>query len=577
MVRAATQIVIVVGLLSHNFPLAGQNNIPASHARQAGTNLLVGSGESTPRSLRVEGKIASVEGEPLEGATVWVASFASPTQHLTSTQTDSEGNYSLNIALSPQTATNAIILGASHPECLEARELLNLSGLAPVVKSSLSLPRLDEKLDAPNLDLVEAWLIPRLAHSRNCRAQAMTSCGALRETLARFRKRPLDWAELAEILDATRQSTLPQYRPLAALALMRMGSWQGAGKVLASNPPASGISTEELVLRGVRWSFLHRTDEARQDLEQARSMDPRSALIELELGRVAVQAEDWPAAAAMLDPPLRRCALAPQAHYLRARAMIALGDFESASLEADVLAQDLRRKRLPPDAQGFVTDLQRRLQERSIQPIEDVMNQPVAELQEAAGELKGLDPSSPPPPGGLEEFLKQVGSCVEETLRGFSNTISAELIRQTQLASNGKPRMARSLECSYVFVHRNINGHTQIDEYRGNKEGHLLSPGKTEGGFMVTSGFVSTLMILHPEFQTQTTYRFLGSQSLAGQPTYVVGFAQKPESPSPLGRFVLALGNVTPFYLQGIASDLARSPRHEVAHRSSSSRLQGLA
>ncbi len=561
MIRAASLIVIVVGLLSHDFPLAGQNNIPASHARQVATNLLVGSGESTPRTLQVEGKIASGEGEPLEGATVWVASFASPTQHLTSTQTDSEGNYSLSIALSPQTATNAVILGASHPECLEARELLNLSGLAPLVKSSLLLPRLDEKLDAPDLDLVEAWLIPRLARSRDCRAQARTTCGAWRETLVRFRKRPLDWAELAQILDATRQSALPQFRPLAALALMQMGSWQGAGKVLSSNPPASGISTEELVLRGVRWNFLHRTDEARQDLEQARSMDPRSALIELELGRVAVQAEDWPAAAAMLDPPLRKRALAPQAHYLRARAMIALGDFESASLEADVLAQDLRRRRLPQDAQGFVADLQRRLQQRSIQPIEDVMNQPVAELQEAAGELKGLDPSSPPPPGGLEEFLKQVGSSIEETLRGFSNTLSSELIRQTQLASNGKPRTARSLECSYVFVHRNVNGHTQIDEYRGNKEGRPLSPGKTEGGFMVTSGFVSTLMILHPEFQTQTNYRFLGSQSLAGQPTYVVGFAQKPKSPSPLGRFVLALGNVTPLYLQGIAWI---SPDHRV-------------
>ena len=463
--------------------------------------------------------------------------------------------------MSPQTASNAIILGASHPECLEARELLNPGELAPVFKSSLLLPSLDEKLDAPNLDLVEAWLIPRLARSRDCRAQARTTCGALHETLARFRKRPLDWAELAQILDATRQSALPQFRPLAALALMQMGSWRGAGKVLASNPPASGISTEELVLRGVHWSFLHRTDEARQDLEQARSMDPRSALIELELGRVAVQAEDWPAAAAMLEPPLRKRALAPQAHYLRARAMIALGDFESASLEADVLAQDLRRKRLPPDAQGFVADLQRRLQERSIQPIEDVMNQPVAELQEAAGELKGLDPSSPPPPGGLEEFLKQVGSSIEETLRGFSNTISSELIRQTQLASNGKPRMARSLECNYVFVHRNVNGHTQIDEYRGNKEGHPLSPGRTEGGFMVTSGFVSTLMVLHPEFQGQTTYRLLGSQSLAGQPTYVVGFAQKPGGPSPLGRFVLALGDATPLYLQGIAWI---SPDHRV-------------
>jgi len=553
MLRAVTQMVIVVGLLSHSFPLAGQTNLPASHANQAVSSLLVGSGESTPRTWEVEGKITSVEGEPLLGATVWVATFASPTQHLASTQTDSEGDYSLQVALPPKAAADSIILGASHPGCIEALELLDPSGLGQVVKSSLLLLRLDEKLDGPDLDLLEAWLLPRLTHSRDCRARAGPSCRTLRETLARFRKQPTDWAALQQIVEAARQSGLPQFRPLAALALMQMGSWQGAGKVLSSNPPPSRVSEEELVVRGVRWSLLHSMDEARRDLEQARSMDPRDAFIDLELGRVAIAGEDWPAAAAMLEPPLRKRALAPQAHYLRARAMLALGDFESAALEADALAQDLHRKRLPPDAQGFVNDLKRRLQERSIRPIEDVMNQPVEELQEGASELKDLDPSSPPPPGGLAEFLKQVGSSVEDTLRGLSNTMSSELIRQTQLASNGKPRTARSLECNYIFVHRTVNGNIQIDEYRGNKEGHQLSPGTTQGGFMVTSGFVSTLMVLHPEFQSQTTYRFLGSQSLTGQPTYVIGFAQKPESPNPLGRFVLSLGKVTPLYLQGIA------------------------
>jgi tetratricopeptide (TPR) repeat protein len=70
---------------------------------------------------------------------------------------------------------------------------------------------------------------------------------------------------------------------------------------------------------------------------------------------------------------------------------------------------------------------------------------------------------------------------------------------------------------------------------------------------MVTSGFVSSLMILHPEFQTQTSYRFLGSQPLAGQLMYVIGFAQRPEKSSPMGRFILSQGNVTSLFLQGIA------------------------
>jgi len=70
---------------------------------------------------------------------------------------------------------------------------------------------------------------------------------------------------------------------------------------------------------------------------------------------------------------------------------------------------------------------------------------------------------------------------------------------------------------------------------------------------MATSGFVTSLIILHPELQARTSYRFLGSQPLAGQLTYVIGFAQKPEMSSPLGRFILAQGNITSLYLQGIA------------------------
>ena len=70
---------------------------------------------------------------------------------------------------------------------------------------------------------------------------------------------------------------------------------------------------------------------------------------------------------------------------------------------------------------------------------------------------------------------------------------------------------------------------------------------------MVTSGFVGSLMILHPEFRAQTNYRFLGSQPLGGKLTYVVGFAQKPESSVPMGRFIEGLGNITSVHLQGIA------------------------
>ena len=554
MVRPATQVIIFVGLLSSYILWAGQNNLPAIQASQVGSNLLLGSAESTARPLAVEGKVTSVEGEGLAGATVWVASFASPLRHLAETRTDSNGDYTLKFVLSVQAgARNSTIVGVNHPQCMEARELLDLSGPGRAIPMSLLMRRQDEGLDGPNLELVEAWLLPRLARSRGCRVQTGLSCRTLQATLARFRKHEMDWVAVEQLLEATRRGDLPEFRLLAALALMRMGSWQGAGKALASSAPAASISEEEFLLGGVRWNFLRRPEEARQELEHARALDPHCALIDLELGRAAVQAEDWATAANKLDRPLRQRSLAPHAHYLRARAMIALGDFEGASLEADILAKDIRRKRLPPDAQSFVNDLQRRLQEGSIKPLENVMIQPVGELKQAASELKDLNPSSPPPPGGLEELLKQVGIRVEETFRDFSNTAASEVIRQTQLDRTGRARSARSMECNYVLAHSAENGHVELEEYRGNREGQPLSPGKTEGGFMVTSGFVTSLMILHPEFQAQTSYRFLGSQPLLGQSTFVIGFAQKPENSSPMGRFVVGLDSVTSTYLQGIA------------------------
>ena len=562
MFRATIQALILSGLLSYCSLLAGQSKLPASQPSHAGSNLLVGSGESGTRTLEVEGEVTSLEGEPLGGAAVWVAPFASPTQHLAETQTNINGDYSLKLVLPVQAgAKGSIIVGAIHSECMETRELLDLSGPAQASKMSLLLRRQDESLDGPNLDLIEAWLLPRLARSRGCRQRRESSCRTLQVMLTQFRKHQMDWVALDQLLEATRQADLPEFRLLAALALMRMGSWQGAGKVLASKAPSASVSEEELLLGGVRWNFLRRPEEARRELEQAQAIDPRNALIELELGRAAVQAEDWSAAAEELDRPLRQRSLAPHAHYLRARAMMALGDFEGASLEAGILAKDVRRKRLPPNVQSFANDLQRRLQERSIKPLENVMIQPIGELKQAASELKDLDPSSSPPPGGLEEFLKRVGIRVEETFRNFSNTAASEIIRQTQLDRSGKQRTARSTECNYVFIHREENGHAEMEELRGNKEGQPLSPGKTDGGFMVTSGFVSSLMILHPEFQAQTSYRFLGSEPLAGQLMYVIGFAQKPEKSNPMGRFIVSQGNVTSLYLQGLAWI---SPDHQV-------------
>jgi tetratricopeptide (TPR) repeat protein len=448
-----------------------------------------------------------------------------------------------------------MIVGADRAEMVGARELLQPGELASQSKLTLVLRNQEESLEDPSLALVQAWLLPRLARSPACRRQSETSCQTLQATLAHLRQQSLTAAGMEQILAARQQSGGAELRALEVFILLRLGSWEEAGRVLASHSSPADPSEEELLLAGVRWNFLRRPVEARRALERAHRMDARSALIELELGRAAVQAQDWAAAAQHLDRPLLDRLLAPPAHYLRGRAMIALGDFEGATLEADLLDKAARRKRLPPDSQVFLADLRKRLRapDARLPLLENVILQPVDELKQAAAELRDLDSSSPPPPGGLDEFLKRVGATVQETIRGLSNTVASEVIRQTQLDRAGRPRTARSVECNYVFVNRRQDGQLELDELRADKRGQAMSPGKLDGGFMMTSGFVSSLMILHPEMQAKTHYRFLGSQPLAHQPTYVVAFAQAPENSDPMGRFNLTSGRATSLYLQGIA------------------------
>jgi hypothetical protein len=57
----------------------------------------------------------------------------------------------------------------------------------------------------------------------------------------------MDWVTLEQILQATRQADLSEFRVLAALALMRMGSWEGAigeyRETLRLNPGNEGAKS----------------------------------------------------------------------------------------------------------------------------------------------------------------------------------------------------------------------------------------------------------------------------------------------------------------------------------------------
>jgi hypothetical protein len=69
---------------------------------------------------------------------------------------------------------------------------------------------------------------------------------------------------------------------------------------------------------------------------------------------------------------------------------------------------------------------------------------------------------------------------------------------------------------------------------------------------MRTSGFACTSLNFHTSHQSGASYRLLGRQEMDGQPTYVVAFAQRPETAQRIGRFDFD-GKSVPVLVQGIA------------------------
>jgi len=76
-----------------------------------------------------------------------------------------------------------------------------------------------------------------------------------------------------------------------------------------------------------------------------------------------------------------------------------------------------------------------------------------------------------------------------------------------------------------------------IDEYRADSTGSLTEPLGLKENLMITSGFVSAPLLLHPAYQSGNTYRYLGRQKLKGTTAYVVAFAQVPARARIRGSF----------------------------------------
>ena len=490
----------------------------------------------------VFGRVTGLNGKPVSEATVRV-SIGTGRLGLRTLQTDLQGNFATDYELLvEQYKKLTVTVVASKSGYSDALETVDFGAADKTWGIELTLREKSQDPDQlSQADLIQ-YVAPRL---RQAAAADWKSTSAAKDW-----ERGVD--ELLEQHDSARAVTalrrVVQREPsrvecslMLGLAQMDSGAWNSATRQFSeaaklASDRESPRKTEPLLILGVLESWQHQYKKAAGFFMQALAVAPSDPLLLQELGRVLVLQQNWEAANQYLAEAIKAGAPA-ESRLLRARALLSLGDAPEATTEMKNYLGGREAKDMPPSVRALYTELQDRMQLEEYTKVKSVVTQPVADLTRALPELRGLEVASTQ--DELAGILQKAGDDVRAFFQGFPNTISTEQIREEMLRQDGQVKESLEQKYAYLLLARSEKQDQALglEEYRSDATGGRVQPHGLEGGFMLTTGFASTPLLFHPAYQPGAAFRFLGHQTIAGHGTFVVAFAQRPETARSVERF----------------------------------------
>ncbi len=320
-------------------------------------------------------------------------------------------------------------------------------------------------------------------------------------------------------------------RAMLGLAELNFGDWYGgnrdvteAAREVRADP--AHRRPEPFVVLGVMETWRHQPLQGAGFLQEALKYSPQDSLALQELARTQLLLANWDVASDYFSKALAAGAT-PEAHLLRAKALLGGGQFDEAGKEMTTYLAGRDIKTMPLPVRMEWSQIQdRKKTEAAYAKASPEMEESIDYLQQKIPELNDLVAAEDQKP--LEGILKGVGKNVQEFFRNFPNTSSTEEIHQEQLGRNGKAHKIEQSRYRYLCALPAEAQGPGFDEYRLNVVKDEGSPGGLKEGFMLTAGFASAQIIFHPLYQSQSTFRYLGRQKLADRDTYVVAWAQQP-------------------------------------------------
>lgn len=158
------------------------------------------------------------------------------------------------------------------------------------------------------------------------------------------------------------------------------------------------------------------------------------------------------------------------------------------------------------------------------------MDEPLKLLVKRIPQLKDLRPAATQQE--LPVILQKTGERVDEFFNHITDLTAREEITLTRLRQEqptSRPELSgEHVHDSYLILrHKNKTG-ADIVEFRTDAKGDNFDQTVVKKGFIVTSGFALNCNYFSSGFQGESTFRYLGDQTLGAQNLYVVGFAQQP-------------------------------------------------
>ena len=128
------------------------------------------------------------------------------------------------------------------------------------------------------------------------------------------------------------------------------------------------------------------------------------------------------------------------------------------------------------------------------------------------------------------EALSRARESVEKFFERSANVVCAESITQTIIGQNGKPSYREESKYDYQLEASNAGGSLKLVESRDARKLPFRDPART---LLVTNGFASLLLIVHPQYETSYQFEAAGEETVDGITLEEIRFTPIPGASSP--------------------------------------------